>query len=268
MAQQQWGLSYEQQSFCNLRQCNKVRFYYRSLTTVFFTIAYTYRSHDEQSLIQEMMGLKAKIAELENKDYEQNAKNKKQQHELISDFQRAKAKIQDLTLSLQQRMQFEDHLKSDIRALNAKLSELSVQMRNEKMKNVEIDKLYSMSKNRITELEHRIACKQEQIDTMRQSSEELRGQVVRLQEEKDNLASALEDNYHLRLEQRDMHIKQLKDKVEEQDEKIRDRTRRYDDLGQYQRKMFTDTWRGESSGNVQLGNDIQRNTTKVTTLSG
>lgn len=207
--------------------------------------------------------MKIKIAELENKNYEHSAKNKKHQHEQISESKRAKAKIQDLNLHLQQRMQFEDCLKSDIKVLNVKVSEMSVQIRNEKMRNVEIEKLYGMSKNRITELEHRIACKQEQIDSLRKSSEELRGQVVRLHEEKDNLASALEDKYHLKLEQRDMQIKQLKNKLEEQEEKMRESTRRHDDLTQYRGQMFMDTSRGESSG--LHANEDQRNTTKVST---
>lgn len=199
-----------------------------------------------------------KIAELENKRHDDSAYNKNQQRE--SEYKKAKAKIEDLNLHLQQRMQFEDHLKNDIKILHEKVSDMSVQIRNEKMKNVEIEKLYSMSKNRIAELEIRIAHKQEQVDTLRNSSEELRGQVVHLHEEKDNLACALEDSYHLKLQQRDMQIKQLKNKLEEQDEKARKSTRRQDDLTQFREHLFMN--RGESSG-LRTKEDRPRNTTKV-----
>lgn len=213
----------------------------------------------KEALKEEIMDYKVNISELVDRNYEDNAEHRRQQHELLSESKKANEKIEDLHLHIKQRIQFEDQLKSDIEVLKSKISGLSLTVENKIFEKAEISKLYTSSKGRMTELEDNIQDKEEQIENLKISSEELRGQVLRVREEKDNLASTIDDNYQVMLEQQYMQIKLLENKLSEQEEKLSNCTRHNNEITQ----LLMNSRKVECDVNMLHENDHQRRATKV-----
>lgn len=100
-------------------------------------------------------------------------------------------------------------MENEIKTLKGKTAEINKKTESQK---TEIAHIYSLSKGKLTKGE-------KQLEKLKKGSEELRGQVLCLQEEKKGLAGAV-DEHQLFVARHRIEMERLENKIKEQEEKM------------------------------------------------
>lgn len=100
-------------------------------------------------------------------------------------------------------------MENEIKNLKGKTAEINQKTESQK---TEIAHIYSLSKGKLTKGE-------KQLEKLKKGSEELRGQVLCLQEEKKGLAGAV-DEHQLFVARHRIEMERLENKIKEQEEKM------------------------------------------------
>lgn len=155
----------------------------------------------------------------------------------------------------------ETNLKDEIEALKGNIEELSRKAESDQLEIIEITKLHTFSKGRVAELEDSIDEKEQQIEKLKSSNEELWGQIRCLRGDKQDLTSTL-DNHELLLKQRNIEIEVLESRLSSQEETLNNCKRRNNQLTQLQDQTLKNKKKMETQVNLHEGH-LQKRAAKV-----
>ncbi|XP_031573060.1 centrosomal protein of 290 kDa-like [Actinia tenebrosa] len=159
----------------------------------------------------ELVESQVRISVLEDFKVQSDAEHERRQQEAVSECKRANAKIDELRKELHLDLKSTSVLENEIKTLKGKTAEINQKTESQKS---EIANLYRLSKGKVNKDD-------EQIEKLKKGSEELRGQVLCLQEEKESLASTM-DAFQLFVARHKIEMERLENKIKEQEGKMND----------------------------------------------